>query len=157
MGVWFEDVPLGGKVTIGSYTFTEENIIAFAKKYDPQPFHIDKEAAALSPYGGIIASGWQTALVWMKLMIAHRNAAVAVGEVRTQENYVSPGFRDLKWLKPVRPGMTITYTNESIAKRDWKSLPQYGLLEGYNEGIDQDGTLVYSFINRVLIARKPAE
>ena len=51
--------------------------------------------------------------------------------------------------------MTITYTNESVAKRDWKSLPQYGLLEGYNEGISQDGTLVYSFINRVLIARKP--
>jgi acyl dehydratase len=151
--MWFEDVPLGGKVTIGSYTFTEENIIAFAKRYDPQPFHIDKEAAARSPYGGLIASGWHTALIWMKLMIAHRNALVTSGEERTQENYVSPGFRELKWRQPVRPGMTITYTNQPIAKHNWKSLPQYGLLEGHNEGISQDGTLVYSFINRVLIAR----
>ena len=96
--MWFEDVPLGGKATLGSYTFTEENIVAFAKKYDPQPFHIDKEAAARSPYGGLIASGWHTALIWMKLMIAYRHARVAAGAEQTQENFVSPGFRELKWL-----------------------------------------------------------
>jgi acyl dehydratase len=154
--MWFEDVPLGEKITIGSYTFTEENIIAFARKYDPQPFHLDKEAAARSPYGGLIASGWHTAVVWMKRMIATRHARVAAGEERTQANYVSPGVRDIRWLKPVRPGMTLTYTNESFAKRDWPSRPEFGLLEGKNEARDDNGTLVYSFVNRVLIARRPA-
>jgi acyl dehydratase len=153
--MYFEDVPLGDKITIGSYTFTEENIIAFARKYDPQPFHIDAEAAARSPYGGLIASGWHTAVVWMKLMIACRRARVAAGEEHSQTNYVSPGVRDLRWLKPVRPGMTLTYTNQTTGKLDWPSLPQFGLLEGYNEARIDDGTLVYSFVNRVLIARRP--
>jgi len=154
--MWFEDVPLGEKTILGSYTFTEENIIAFARKYDPQPFHIDRQAAARSIYGGLIASGWHTAAVWMKLMIAYRYGRVAAGEERTQANYVSPGVRDMRWLKPVKPGMTLTYTNETFAKRDWPTLPQFGLLEGKNEARDQEGTLVYSFINRVLIARRPA-
>ena len=154
--MWFEDIPLGEKITIGSYTFTEETIVAFAKKYDPQPFHLDPEAAARSPYGGLIASGWHTAVVWMKLMIAYRRARVAAGEELTQSNYVSPGVRDLCWLKPVRPGMTLTYTNESFAKLDWPSLRAFGLLEGNNEARTQDGTLVYTFVNRVLIARRPS-
>ena len=154
--MWFEDVPLGQKITIGSYEFTEENIIAFAKKYDPQPFHLDHEAAARSPYGGLIASGWHTSAVWMKLMIAHRYASIAAGAPQTQANFVSPGVREIRWLRPVRPGMILTYTNEPSAKLDWPSLPQYGLLEGNNEARDQEGTLVYTFINRVLIARRPA-
>ena len=153
--MWFEDMPLGENLTIGVYTFTEENIIAFAKKYDPQPFHLDKEAAARSPYGGLIASGWHTAAVWMKLMIAYRVARVAAGQELTQSNYVSPGLREIKWLKPVRPGMTLIYSNESFAKLDWPSLPAFGLIEGRNEATDQNGTVIYSFINRVLIARRP--
>ena len=88
------------------------------------------------------------AVVWMKLMIAYRYARVAAGEELTQGNYVSPGVRDIRWLKPVRPGMTLTYTNEPSAKLDWPSLPAFGLLEGNNEARTQDGTLVYSFVNR---------
>ena len=153
--MWFEDVPLGEKITIGSYSFTEENIIAFARKYDPQPFHLDLEAAARSPYGGLIASGWHTAVVWMKLMMADRRMRGADGEELTQANYVSPGVRDIRWLKPVRPGMILTYDHEPNAKLDWPSLPAFGLLEGHNEARIQDGTLVYSFVNRVLIARRP--
>jgi acyl dehydratase len=153
--MWFEDVLLGEKITIGSYAFTEENIVAFAKKYDPQAFHIDSEAAARSPYGGLIASGWHTAVVWMKLMLAYRYARVDAGEAATQTNYVSPGVRDIRWLKPVRPGMVLTYSHQPNAKLDWPSLPAFGLLEGYNEARAADGTLVYSFVNRVLIARRP--
>jgi acyl dehydratase len=153
--MWFEDIPLGNKITLGSYAFTEENIIAFARKYDPQPFHVDKDAAARSPYGGLIASGWHTSSVWMKLVIAYRHGRVAKGDEATQANFVSPGVREIRWLKPVRPGMIVTYTNEPFAKLDWPSLPQYGLIEGKNEAFDQGGTLVYSFINRVLIARRP--
>lgn len=152
--MWFEDVPLGVRSVLGSYTFTEENILAFARKYDPQPFHIDKEAAKHSLYGGLIASGWHTAAVWMKLMIAQRRAQIAAGAPAVQDNFVSPGVREIKWLKPVRPGTTLTYTNESFAKLDWPSLPQFGLIEGMNEARDEAGALYYSFINRVLIARR---
>ena len=153
--MWFEDIPLGVKLTLGSYSFTEENIIAFGKRYDPQPFHVDEEAALRSPYGGLIASGWHTAAVWMKLMMANRRERIAAGAEETQANYVSPGVRELRWLKPVRPGTTLTYTNESFAKLDWPTRPQFGLLEGKNEARDEAGELYYSFINRVLIARKP--
>jgi acyl dehydratase len=153
--MWFEDVPLGVKLTLGSYTFTEENIMAFGKRYDPQPFHVDKEAATRSAYGGLIASGWHTAAVWMKLMMANRHERIAAGAAETQENYVSPGVRELRWLKPVRPGTTLTYTNETFAKLDWPTRPHFGLLEGKNEARDESGEFYYSFINRVLIARKP--
>jgi acyl dehydratase len=154
--MWFEDVPLNVKTVLGSYTFTEENILAFARQYDPQPFHIDADAAARSPYGGLIASGWHTAAVWMKLMIASRRDAVAAGGEATQANYVSPGVREIRWHLPVRPGTTLTYTNEPTAKLNWPSRPAFGLLEGRNEARDEAGALYYSFINRVLIAKRPA-
>ena len=153
--MWLEDIPLGGRVTLGSYTFTEENILEFARAYDPQPFHVDKDAAARSPYGGLIASGWQTAAVWMRLMIAHRKAQVAGGAVATQDNYISPGVRDLRWHKPVRPGTTLIYTTEPFNKVDWPSRPELGLLQSRNEARDEAGELYYSFISQVLITRRP--
>jgi acyl dehydratase len=153
--MWFEEFPLNLKITLGSYTFTEENIVAFGKRYDPQPFHVDKEAALRSPYGGLIASGWHTAAVWMKLMLAYRRDRIAAGAEQTQANYVSPGVRELRWIKPVRPETTLTYTNEPFAKLVWPTRPQFGLIEGKNEARDEAGELYYSFINRVLIARKP--
>ena len=153
--MWFEDTPLGGKITLGSYTFTEENIIAFAKLYDPQPFHVDPEAAKRSPYGGLIASGWQTAAVWMKLMIAYRRAEVEKGMPATQENYISPGVRDIRWLKPVRPGTTLIYTTEPFNKVDWKSRPTLGLLQSRNEARDSNDALYYTFISQVLLSRRP--
>jgi acyl dehydratase len=153
--MWFEDFPLNTKITLGSYTFTEENITSFARRYDPQPFHVDKEAALRSPYGGLIASGWHTAAVWMKLMMAFRHERIKAGENDTQDNYVSPGVRELRWIKPVRPGTTLIYTNEPFAKLEWPTRPQFGLIEGRNEARDEAGELYYSFINRVLIARRP--
>lgn len=151
--MYFEEIPLGERVVIGSFTFTEEIIMEFARQYDPQPFHIDRAAAAKSPYGGIIASGWQTAAVWMKLMVAylHRNASAD----RAQQSFLSPGFRDMRWFKPVRPGMTLTYSTENFAKLDWKSRPELGLLEARNEARDESGEVVMSFVGRVLIPKKP--
>jgi acyl dehydratase len=151
--MWFEDIPLNERVVIGSYTFTEESIMDFARKYDPQPFHVDRAAAAKSPYGGIIASGWQTAAVWMKLMVAYLHCNVS--EERAQTGFVSPGFREMRWFKPVRPGQTLTYSTENIAKLDWKSRPELGLLEARNEARDENGEVVMSFVGRVLIPRKP--
>ena len=157
MTMWLEDIDLGHKTIVGSYTFTEDEIIAFGKKYDPQPFHVDREAAARSPYGGIIASGWHIGAVYMKLTVAFFDKLRAQGNVEgLQANYVSPGFRDMKWLKPVRPGMTLTYSFERLAKRDWPSRPGIGVLESKNEAVDANGELVFSFISRALIPKRPA-
>ncbi len=77
---YFEDIPLGIKRDLGSFTFTEAEIIRFARQFDPQPFHVDPEAAKWSPFGALVASGWQTAAVWMKLMVADRINAAAQGD-----------------------------------------------------------------------------
>ena len=156
--MWLEDIPLeGDRILLGSYTFTEENILAFARDYDPQRFHIDPAAAEKSIYGGLIASGWHTAAVWMKLMVAHRRAQIHAGAELTQDNYVSPGIRDMRWLKPVRPGTTLIYTTEPFAKLPWRSRPEYGLLQSRNEARDEaEGELYYTFISQVLIRKRPA-
>ena len=156
MTMWFEDITLGERVTVGSYTFTEDEIMEFGRKYDPQPFHVDREAAARSPYGGIIASGWQIGAVYMKLTVAFFDRMRAEGNVEgMQANYVSPGFRNMRWLKPVRPGMTLTYSFERVAKLDWPSRSNIGLLESRNEAHDEHGELVFDFVSRVLVPKRP--
>ena len=153
--MFLEDIPLGHKATLGSYTFTQENIIKFAREFDPQPFHIDPEAARDSLYGGLTASGWHTAAAWMKVMVAHRYAQIASGMDATQENYPPPGVREMKWLRPVRPGTTLTYTTEPFNKKDWPTRPELGLLLSMNEARDAEGKLYYSFVSQVFIAKKP--
>jgi acyl dehydratase len=151
---WFEDIVIGTRAEIGSYTFTEEEIIAFARKYDPQPYHIDKEAAARSHFGGLIASGWHTAATWMKLVIRHRDKTRA-SDTQTVRSGVSPGFRELKWLKPVRPGMTLRFSTTLAEKIELKSRPEWGLIRSRNEAVDENGELVMSFIGQGLVARRP--
>jgi len=153
--MWLEDIPLNRKFPLGSFTFTEENIVAFAREFDPQPFHTDPVAAKESLYGGLIASGWHTAAVWMKLMVAHRYAQVASGMAATQENYLSPGVREIKWHLPVRPGTTLIYTSEPFNIVNWPTRPELGLLQSRNEARTEDGTLYYSFVSQVFIARRP--
>jgi acyl dehydratase len=146
--MWFEDIEIGARRELGAYTFTQEEIIAFARAYDPQAFHIDPEAAKHSMFGGLIASGWHTASVWMKLMVAARDGGGAMG------SGVSPGFDDMRWLKPVRPGMTLTYSTEIIEKRPLRSRPDFGLIKSRNEARDESGELVFSFIGKGFVARK---
>ena len=153
--MWLEDIPLNDTILLGSFTFTEENIIAFASQFDPQPFHTDPVAAKKGPYGGLIASGWHTAAVWMKLMIAHRHAEDASGLADAQANYLSPGVRDIKWHLPVRPGTTLIYTTEPFNVVDWQKRPEFGLLQSMNEARTEDETLYYSFISQVFIAKRP--
>ena len=154
--MWFEDIVLGETRDLGTYTFTEEDIIAFAKKYDPQPFHIDPEAAKTSMFGGLIASGWHTAAVWMKLSIESRKKEVAGGRNLARSG-VSPGFEDMRWLKPVRPGMTLHYSATPFEKVDLKSRPELGLIKNLGEARDETGDVVFSFIGKGLVARKPKE
>lgn len=150
---WFEDIVIGAHTDLGSYTFSEEEIISFAKKYDPQPIHIDPEAAKRSAYGSIIASGLHTAATWMKLVIAARSRPGNKGTpVRAG---VSPGFLDLKWSKPVRPGTTLLFSTTVIEKVELRSKPDWGLVRSRNEAIDGTGDVAMSFIGQGFVARKP--
>lgn len=157
---WFEDIETGTVSELGSYTFTKEAIITFAEKYDPQPFHLDEEAAAKTHFGGLVASGWHTAAIWMKLMIAARQNAPeervepAPDGRSAPKGGPSPGFLDMKWLKPVRPGDKLTYRSTVIEKIDLKSRPLLGIVRSRNEGINQTGELVFSFIGQGLIERR---
>ena len=152
--MWFEDIAIGAKRDLGTYTFTEDEIIAFAKKYDPQIFHIDPEAAKKTMFGGLIASGWHTAAVWMKLAIAERERTKASGHALARSG-VSPGFEDMRWIKPVRPGMTLRYTSETIETIELKSRKDVSLVKTRNEATDQNGELVFSFIGKGFVQRRP--
>ena len=112
MSLFFEDQKVGAATALGAHTFTRESIIAFALLYDPQPFHLSEEAGKASIYGGLVASGWHTASVCMRLFIDGRDRAraerAALGETLPRLG-LSPGFRDMRWLAPVRAGDTIAY------------------------------------------------
>jgi len=151
---YWEDIEIGARRELGTYTFTESEIIAFARKYDPQIFHIDPQAAKQTVFGGLIASGWHTIAVWMKLAIAGRGieAKEDRGVLRAG---VSPGFQDLRWLKPVRPGMTLTYSSEVSGKVESRSRPEWGLVMSRNEARDETGALVMSFIGKGFVQRRP--
>jgi acyl dehydratase len=151
---WWEDIEISARRELGSYTFTEEEIIRFARKYDPQIFHLDPEAAKRSMYGGLIASGAHTTAVWMKLAVADSERSKTAGNL-LQRTGVSTGFTDLKWLKPVRPGTTLTYSSEVTNKVELKSQPDMGLVESLNEARNESGEVVFSFIGKGFVQRKP--
>jgi acyl dehydratase len=154
---FFEDIRIGERTEIGRHTFTADAIKAFAAAYDPQPFHVDEAAAARTPYGALIASGWHTAAICMRLLVERRNRVVAELSARGEPVAVwgpSPGFRELKWVKPVYVGDTVTYASEPIEKRESKSRPGWGLLFSRNTGTNQDGALVYSFIGSAFVQRR---
>ena len=145
---YFEDVAVGDVSEIGSFTFTQEAIKRFATAYDPQPFHIDDEAAARSLYGGLIASGWHVASIWMKLMVAHQKNEMArarhQGGVAAQLG-PSPGFRDMVWAKPVRPGDTLHYRVEVSGRKETASRPQWGLVFMRSYADNQHRERVFQF------------
>jgi len=151
--LYWEDVVIGSRRDLGSYTFTEEEIIRFGRKYDPQSFHIDPEAAKHSMFGGLIASGWHTAAIWMKLAIAERERSKGTSPLLRAG--VSPGFEDMKWLKPVRPGMTIRFSSEITGKKELASRPELGLVLSRNKGHDEDGDLVFRFTGKGFVQRRP--
>ena len=154
---YWEEVEIGTRRELGSYTFTQDEIIAFARKYDPQPFHVDPVAAEHSMFGGIVASGWHTAAIWMKLAIEGRARDKDAGRAGPMRSGVSPGFEDMKWLKPVRPGMTLSYTSEVVEKVELRSRPELGLVKSLNEARDERGALVMSFVGKGFIQRRPKE
>jgi len=155
---YLEDIELGRPIEIGRHTFTAEEIKAFAGKYDPQVFHLDEVAAAKSLLGGLCASGWHTAAMFMRFLVAYRQRMIAEETARggpVAQWGPSPGFRELKWLKPVYAGDTVTYATEPIEIRPSASRPGWGLLFSRNTGTNQDDELVYSFIGSAFVQRRP--
>jgi acyl dehydratase len=159
MGLPLEEIEVGTVLDLGSYQFTRENVLHFAQRFDPQAFHLDDEAAARGPFGRLAASGWHTAAAWMKCYIATNQAAEAQLRAAGKPCYAtrpSPGFDNLKWIKPVYPGDTITYSSTITGKRDLASRPDLGMLFSLNEGSNQNGDLVFSFEGKVLAAKRAA-
>jgi len=151
--MYWEDVAAGTRRELGSYTFTQDEIVRFARKYDPQPFHVDPEAAQRSIFGGIVASGWHTAAIWMKLAIADRQKPGNASPLMRAG--VSPGYQDMRWLKPVRPGTRLTYSSEVVGKTELKSRRDVAIVLTLNEARDDAGELFFSFIGKGLVQRRP--
>ena len=145
---FFEDLVTGTESELGSYVFTPDNIVSFARKFDPQPFHLDAEAARESAFGGLCASGWHTAAAWMKCMVGHRErgraAALAAG-LPVPELGPSPGFRNLVWRRPVYAGEMITYHSRIGECRASRSRPGWGLVFTHNSGMNRAGETVFAF------------
>ena len=155
---FLDEIEIGERQELGSYRFEQDDIIAFACKYDPQPFHLDPEAARRTHFGALVASGWQTAAIWMKLFVAFNERHVAERIAKglpVPELGPSPGFRKMRWLKPVYAGDTLTYTTEARGKSVSKSRPHFGMLSAYNSATNQDGTLVFDFESMVVLQRQP--
>ena len=157
MSLYFEDIRIGESNAIGAHTFTREGIIAFAVLYDPQPFHLSEEGGRASIYGSLIASGWHTASVCMRLIIDSRARArathAALGEPLPRLG-VSPGFRDMRWPAPVRAGDTVAYSSRIESMRETKR-PQWGMVTGRHTGLNQHGAEVFAFTSIVLWERRP--
>jgi acyl dehydratase len=154
---FFEDIRVGDRLDLGGHTFTAEEIKIFAAKFDPQPFHMDEAAAARSHFGALCASGWHTASMWMRLYLDLRRreseAMRARGE-RVPQLGPSPGFRELKWLKPVYVGDTISYASEVTETRSPRSRPEWGLMTARHTGTNQAGDMVIAFISAAFVERR---
>jgi acyl dehydratase len=154
---FFEDIAVGDVMEYGRHTFTADAIKAFAVRFDPQAFHVDEDAAARSPFGALCASGWHTAVIWMRLMIDYRRrmdeAMLARGE---KVAGIGPalGFRELKWPRPVYVGDTVFYGSEVIELRSSNSRPRAGLMSFRSTGVNQNGKQVLSLISTTFVERR---
>ncbi|MFC5973477.1 MaoC family dehydratase [Halomarina salina] len=135
---YYEDIAVGESSEFGEYQFEKAEIVEFAEKYDPQPFHTDEEAAQDTAYGELIASGWQTAAVCMRMLVD--------GYVHDQASMGARGVDELRWRKPVTPGDTLHLRVEVVDKRRSESDPSRGYVDNKMEGINQDGEVVISWI-----------
>ena len=143
---YWEDFQIGERAELGRHTFTEEEIVEFARRYDPQPFHVDAETAKHSAFGGLIASGWQTCAVGMRLMVeGYISQTVSLG---------SPGIDNIRWLKPVRPGDTLAYSRIVLESRASTTRKGVGLVKHRWEAVNQRGELVLTMEGWGMFGRK---
>lgn len=154
---FFEDMKVGDRREVGSFTFTAEAIKKFAAQFDPQRFHLVEEEGRKSLFGGLAASGWHVGSVCMKLLVADAQRQTREAAARDEKVAVwgpSPGFRELRWLKPVLAGDTISFASEVVSKRTSESRPQWGVLQARQTGTNQRGELVYSMLATAFVPRR---
>ena len=147
--IYFEDLEIGREQVYGSVEVTREEVLAFARRYDPQPFHLSDEAAAQTHFGRIAASGWHTCAMTMGVIVAHMKE-------HPQAGLGSPGVDDLRWLKPVYPGDTLTVTATVVEKTPSRSKPDIGSFRTETRVTNQDGADVMTMTSIVLMRRRPA-
>jgi acyl dehydratase len=147
--IYFEDLEVGSETYFGSYEVTREEVLEFARKYDPQPFHLSDEEAAKTHFGRLAASGWHTAAMTMAVIARHVVA-------HEQAGLGSPGIDDLRWKKPVYPGDTLHVKGEILEKTLSRSKPEMGSYRTHTTVTNQDGSPVMTFTSIVLIRRRPA-
>jgi acyl dehydratase len=131
---YFEDYVPGSVHEYGPIFVSEQDIIAFAKQFDPQDIHVNGEAAARGPFGGLIASGWHTASLMMRLFVDHYVSSVAA--------IASPGVDELRWLRPVRPGDSLSVRITVTDARRSRSKPDRGVVYNFVEVLNQNGETV---------------
>jgi acyl dehydratase len=144
--IYWEDFKVGEREEIGSKQVSLDEVVAFARQFDPQPFHVDEAAARHSHYGGIIASGWHTCSMVMRMMCdAYLNKSASIG---------SPGLENVKWVKPVRPGDRITAFRTTLESRASKSRPEIGIVRNLWEVFNQNGELVMTMEGHGMFYRR---
>lgn len=145
---YWDDYEVGRKYPLGSTSFTEQEIVDFARHYDPQYFHVDPVAAKDSAFGSLIASGWQICAKLMRLLVDnYLDRRTALG---------SPGVDEIRWLRPVRPGDTLTAWIECAAKLPSRSRPELGVIHETWRAVNQEGELVMTAKGINMIRRRPA-
>jgi acyl dehydratase len=144
---YFEDYPVGAVLEFGTIAVEEAEILTFAQRFDPQTIHIDPKAAASGPFKGLIASGWHTVSMMMRLYVDNYLSDVA--------SLASPGVDELRWVKPVRPGDRLRIRVSILEAVPSRSKPDRGLLRSFVEALNQDGDVVASFRAMNLLARRP--
>jgi acyl dehydratase len=154
---FFEDIEVGMRRELGSFTFTAGDIKKFAAQFDPQPFHLDEEAGRKSLFGGLAASGWHVGSACMKLLVADGQRQASEAAARGEPVAIwgpSPGFRDLRWIRPVLAGDTIHFASEVESLRTSEKRPEWGILQARNTGINQRGEPVFSVLATAFVPRR---
>ncbi len=147
---YFEDIEIGRKMSFGRYDVTREEVIDFATKYDPQPFHLSDEAAARTHFGRISASGWHTGAMVMSMLVANmkENPSAGLG---------SPGIDELRWKRPVYPGDTLRVETEVLSKRQSTTKPEMGFFKSNVTVYNQDDVVVMTLISNGIVATRTKE
>lgn len=146
---YFEDVTVGERSSFGAYAVTRDEVVAFAERYDPQPFHLSDEAAAATHFGRLSASGWHTCAMTMAMVVENLKKHDEAG-------LGSPGIDELRWLKPVYPGDVLRCETETLEKRRSASRPEMGLYRSRMTVLNQDGVTVMTFVSNGMIRTRDA-
>ena len=144
---YWEDIEVGARSSFGRYEVTRDEVIEFASKYDPQPFHLSDEAAAQTYFGRLSASGWHTCAMLMRMLVEHMRT-------EQQAGLGSPGIDELRWLKPVYPGDTLRAESEVLDKTPSRSRPDMGSYRGRTTVFNQHDEPVMTLTSIGLIRRR---